>query len=123
MRLNHVNLVVDDLDEAQDFFRRSFGFEPVDRKGEAVAVMADGQGFTLVLSNARTFGGEVPVRYPEGFHVGFILETREQVDRAHGRLAAAGAADTGRAPRLMRDSYGFYFEALNGILFEVSCPV
>lgn len=122
MRLNHVNLVVDDLDEARDFFRGSFGFEPVDRKGEAVAVMTDGQGFTLVLSNARAFGGEVPVRYPDGFHVGFILETQEEVDRTHERLAAAGA-DTGRAPRRMRDSYGFYFEALNGILFEISCPV
>lgn len=122
MRLNHVNLVVEDLDGAQGFFRRSFGFGLLDRKGDAVAVMNDGQGFTLVLSNVRAFGGEVPVRYPEGFHVGFILETQEEVDRAHGRLVADGA-DIGREPRSMRDSYGFYFEALGGILFEVSCPV
>jgi hypothetical protein len=44
------------------------------------------------------------------------------VDRTHERLMAAGV-DTGRGPRGMRGSYGFYFEALGGILFEVSCPV
>jgi catechol 2,3-dioxygenase-like lactoylglutathione lyase family enzyme len=122
MRLNHVNLVVEDLDGAQDFFRRLFGFVLLDRKGDAVVVMDDGQGFTLVLSNAQAFGGEPPVRYPEGFHVGFILETREEVDRSHERLTATGV-DTGRGPRRMRESYSFYFEALSGILFEVSCPV
>lgn len=122
MRLNHVNLCVDDLDEAQELFRRFFDFRPVDRKGEAVAIMTDGYGFTLVLSNQRAFGGEAPIRYPEGFHVGFILESPDQVDRTHGRLAAAGA-EAGRGPRKMRDSYGFYFTALDGVLFEVSCPL
>ena len=121
MRLNHVNLVVEDLNGAQDFFRRFFGFVLLDRKGDAVAIMDDGDGFTLVLSNALAFGGEVPVLYPEGFHVGFILETREAVDRVHERLGAAGV-DAGRGPRPMRESYGFYFEALGGILFEISCP-
>lgn len=121
MRLNHVNLVVEDLDGAQDFLRRSFGLVLLDRKGDAVAVMDDGHGFTLVLSNAQAFGGEVPVRYPEGFHVGFILETREAVDRAHERLHAAGV-DADHGPRPMRESYGFYFEALGGILFEISSP-
>ena len=122
MRLNHVNLPVEVLDEAQDFFARFFGFGLIERKGDAVAVTEDGHGFTLVLSGARAFGIEVPIRYPKGFHVGFVLETQELVDQTHERLAAAGA-DIGRGPRRMRDSYAFYFEALNGILFEVSCPV
>lgn len=122
MRLNHVDLYVDDLDEAQDLFRRFFDLQPVDRKGDAVAVMTDGYGFTLALSDQRAFGGEVPTRYPKGFHVGFIVETPEQVDRVHDRLTAADV-QIDHEPRKMRSSYGFYFTALGEILFEVSCPV
>jgi hypothetical protein len=60
--------------------------------------------------------------YPAGFHVGFILETGEQVDQAYRRLASAHVPLT-QEPRKMRESYGFYFTALNDILFEVSCPL
>lgn len=122
MRLNHVNLSGDDLDEAQDLFRRVFDFRLLDRKGDAVAIMTDGHGFTLVLSDQLAFGGQTPTRYPDSFHVGFILGTPEEVDRAHDRLVVADIR-IGHEPRKMRDSYGFYFTALGDILFEVSCPI
>ena len=81
-------------------------------------MLADRAGFTLVLSDVRRFGGETPVRYPDGFHVGFLVATPEEVDRAYQRLAPALSID--HAPRNLRGGYSFYFTALGGILFEVS---
>lgn len=121
MQLNHINLCVDDLTAARHFFQNCFGFQLLEQKGDAVAVMNDGHGFVLVLSHSRAFKGEMRP-YPEGFHVGFLLETSEQVDQTYRRLAAAEVQLT-REPGKIRGSYGFYFTALNDILFEVSCPL
>lgn len=120
MQLNHLNLCVNDLTEARTFFQNHFDFQCLEQRKDAVAVMSDGHGFTLVLSNPRTFGNELPP-YPEGFHVGFLVQTGEQVDQTYHRLAAAGV-QLPHQPRNIRGSYGFYFTALNDLLFEVSCP-
>ena len=64
----------------------------------------------------------MPPQYPEGFHIGFIVETPAQVDDCYQRLAAAKVRLT-HEPRKARGSYVFYFTALNSILFEVSCPL
>ena len=120
MQLNHLNLCVDDLAQARTFFESLFDFETVDQRGKALVVMTDRQGFTLVLSDPKAFGGDTP-HYPEGFHVGFIVEEPAQVDQTHDRLASAGIAVN--APKSLRGSYAFYFTALDGILFEVSCPL
>ncbi len=122
MQLNHLNLCVDDLTRACTFFQNCFDFQFLEQKGDAIVVMTDGHGFTLVLSNSHAFGHEEMQPYPEGFHVGFLLDTGAQVDQAYHRLAAAEVQLT-REPRNMRGSYGFYFTALNNILFEVSCPL
>jgi len=122
MQLNHLNLCVGNLAEARDLFQRCFDFQFIEQKGDAIAVMTDGHGFTLVLSNPQAFGAETPTIYPEGFHVGFIVETPDQVNHIHSRLAAADM-HIAHAPRKIRESYTFYFTALNAILFEVSCPL
>jgi len=119
MQLNHLNLCVDDLPEAINFFRDLFAFRLLDQKGDAIAVMHDDCGFTLVLSSPRAFGGEAPT-YPKDFHVGFYVETPDEVDRMYRRLAAAHIA-MDQEPRNMRGGYTLYFRALGGILFEVTC--
>ncbi len=121
MKLNHLNLCVGDLTEARTFFERHFDFQCLGQKGQALVVLADCHGFTLVLSDPRQFGGEAP-GYPEGFHVGFLLDIPEQVDQVYDRLAMAGVA-TEQRPRKLRGSYTFYFTALGGILFEVGCSL
>ncbi len=121
MQLNHLNLCVDDLSAARHFFQSCFDFQFLEQKGEAVAIMSDGHGFTLVLSNPRAFKNKMQP-YPPGFHVGFLLETSDQVDQAYRRLAAT-EVQLPQKPGKIRDSYGFYFTALNDILFEVSCAL
>ncbi len=111
MQLNHLNLCVDNLAAARDLFQCCFDFQFVDQKGDAIVVMTDGHGFTLVLSNPQAFGAEMPTIYPEGFHVGFIVETTDQVNHIHSRLAAADI-HIDHEPRKIRESYTFYFTAL-----------
>ena len=60
MRLNHVNLVVGDLDGAQDFFRRLFGFELLDRRrlilrSSRCVVLLSGVYSYSVSSSFRSF--------------------------------------------------------------------
>jgi catechol 2,3-dioxygenase-like lactoylglutathione lyase family enzyme len=102
MKLNHLNLCVLDLDEARQFFAELFDFEFVDQKGDAVLVMRDREGFTLVISDPTKFGGD-SASYPEGFHVGFLVDTSERVDAVHSRLVEAGIEVT-KPPRKIRDS-------------------
>ena len=120
MHLNHLNLCVDNLAEARSFFEDLFEFQLLDQKGEAIAVLDDGAGFTLVLADAGRFGSETPC-YPAGFHVGFILDNQEQVDRIFARLAAANIQPP-KHPAVLHGSYSFYFRARGDILFEVACP-
>jgi catechol 2,3-dioxygenase-like lactoylglutathione lyase family enzyme len=118
MKLNHLNLCVLDLGEARRFFEELFDFEFVDQKGDAILVMNDRDGFTLVISDPTKFGGD-SATYPEGFHVGFLLDTSEHVDATYSRLIEAGIEVT-KPPRSVRASYGFYFTALGEVMFEVS---
>lgn len=121
MQLNHLNLCVNDLTEARALFENHFDFQFLEQKGKALIVMTDGHGFTLVLMNTQAFGKEIQP-YPNGFHVGFILETNEQVEHMYHRLSTANV-QLSHEPRNMRGSYVFYFTALNDILFEISCPL
>ena len=92
------------------------------RRGDALVALTGADGFTLVLSDSRRFGGDGAPHYPEGFHVGFVQETREAVDALHARLAAT-SAELPHAPRMMHGSYGFYCTALGGLLIEISTLV
>lgn len=119
MQLNHLNLPAANLAEARALFIDLLGFQLLVQHGDLIVILSDGNGFTLALSNAAHFGGETP-RYPEGFHVGFLLDTTALVDEAYERVVGAGIAPEHR-PHNQHGSYGFYFTALDGVLFEISC--
>lgn len=119
MKLNHLNLCVNNMSEAVTFFTEIFRFELSDRKGDAIAVMKDEAEFTLVLSQLAPLEGEIPF-YPDGFHVGFYVDTKEEVDQFCLRLISAGLASKESSPKSMRGGYTLYFTALEGLLFEVT---
>ncbi|TBL77389.1 VOC family protein [Paenibacillus thalictri] len=118
MKLNHLNLCVLDLPEAIVFFQRLFGFQLIEQKAAAIAVMDDGHGFTLVLSLMQANQDE-HYRYPKDFHLGFYVSTATEVDEFHKKLTAFGIGSD--VPKMMRGGYTLYFTALGGILFEVTC--
>lgn len=70
-------------------FKNVFDFQLLDQKGDFIAAMTDGHGFTLVLSNLRSDQDEVDL-YPKDFHLGFYVETMTEIDQFYTKLAAAG---------------------------------
>ncbi|MFD0716990.1 VOC family protein [Paenibacillus sp. GCM10027626] len=119
MKLNHLNLCVYDLSEAVVFFQNLFDFQLLGQKGDFIAAMTDGHGFSLVLSKLRSDQDEVTT-YPKDFHLGFYVETITEVDQFHEKLASVGIASEDE-PRMIGIGYTLYFRALGGILFEVTC--
>jgi catechol 2,3-dioxygenase-like lactoylglutathione lyase family enzyme len=119
VRLNHADLYVADLADARRLFEELLDFKVVDQKGDVVLILSDGEGFTLAVTDHSNAAAGRP-EYPKGFHLGFFVKSRAEVDATYTRLTAAGI-DAGRGPRTIRNSYGFYFTALDGILFEIAC--
>ncbi|HET9957136.1 MAG TPA: VOC family protein [Polyangiaceae bacterium] len=114
MRLNHIDLQVPDVQETAVFFERWFAFEHVsNRHSPSVAILRGDGDFTLVLQ--RRADDE---RYPEGFHVGFLLDDVREVLSFHARAREAGLSisdvqHTGRGTLT-------YLRG-PGVLIEVSC--
>ncbi|MBV8276766.1 MAG: VOC family protein [Verrucomicrobia bacterium] len=89
MRLNHVDLQVSDIPAAARFFETLFGLRKVYQRKGQIALLEDEAGFCFGLSNLHN--SPAPV-YPPDFHVGFILETADQVRSIYERVRAAGVA-------------------------------
>lgn len=116
MHLNHLDLQVPDVPATAAFFARHFDFRILgNRASAALIILAGDGGFTLVLS--RRADGE---RYPDGFHVGFIVDDGDDVRARHFRLTDAGVA----CGELREDGRGlrFYLRAPGDVTIEVSCP-
>ena len=119
MRLNHINLPVDDVAEARAFFETWFDFTCAEVKGDGLIAVMHGQGgFVLVLMSTK-FNSEPAQTYPSAFHIGFLLPTRKEVEQKHAALTQGGVA-LGPTPKNMRGVFGFYFTAPGNILIEVS---
>jgi lactoylglutathione lyase len=115
MRLNHLNLTVPDVTQTREFFETYFGFKPVVVRGrDTIAVLVDESGFTLTLSN---FEKATEVEYPGAFHVGFMQESRQQVDEIHRKLKAGGF--DAEPPKEFHGAWTFYLRVPGGFLVEV----
>lgn len=71
----------------------------------------NGGGFLLSLMKARE------VAYPNTFHIGFFVGSRETVDEVNRRLQEDGFDVP--APEETGHSYGFYVEAPGGFTVEL----
>jgi catechol 2,3-dioxygenase-like lactoylglutathione lyase family enzyme len=121
MKLNHLNLCTGNVPGLSDFFSRFFGFEHIATRGsDAFAVLRGSDGFALNLM--RSGRNAAVVDYPDGFHVGFLVETADEVRAKHGELQEAGL-QPGDVQKLTRGGIPttiFYCEAPGGVLVEVS---
>jgi lactoylglutathione lyase len=115
MRLNHLNLVVPDVQKTQEFFETYFGFRCIAAPGRgALAVMVEESGFLLNLSN---FDNVTEVEYPAGFHIGFMQESRERVDEIYQSLKSGGFEV--ESPKEYHGAWTFYFRAPGGFVVEI----
>ena len=115
MKLNHLNLTVSNVPETHRFLEKYFGLKsyPGTEPREAVSFMSDDNGIVLALFRAK--GDEV--KYPAGFHIGFIQETAERVDEINQRLRDDGYEVP--KPSRLHGSWTFYFNAPGGFMVEV----
>ncbi|MEO6845438.1 MAG: VOC family protein [Ginsengibacter sp.] len=114
MKLNHSNLVVNNVAEAIHFFETYFKFKCVEIKGDnIIAILINEDDFTLVITKAKN--GQAT--YPESFHIGFLQQNAEEVNQLYRQLKTAGMVDD-HEPRKIRDSFGFYFNFEN-IMIEI----
>jgi hypothetical protein len=116
MKLNHVNLVVNDVEAATHLFETYFNFTCTERKGENVIVVLKGKDdFTLVLMA----GKDSAAVYPQAFHIGFMQENENAVIEIYEALKKGNYIE-GQEPKKIRDSFGFYF-TFDLLMIEVGC--
>jgi lactoylglutathione lyase len=115
MTLNHINVAVPDVARSREFFETYFSLRCIAARGKnAIAVMTDDTGLVFSLSN---FEHKSEVTYPSGFHIGFMQDSREQVDAMYDRLKAGGFEMD--PPKEFHGAWTFYFHAPGGIVVEV----
>ncbi|MVT09919.1 VOC family protein [Chitinophaga tropicalis] len=103
MTINHLNLIVTDVTRNVNFFETYFNFKCEAVKGDNVlAVLKNTGDFTLVLMKGEE------ASYPKDFHIGFMVDSEEEVEAIHKKLLD-GQINITRAPGKIRNSFGFYF--------------
>jgi catechol 2,3-dioxygenase-like lactoylglutathione lyase family enzyme len=114
MKLNHINLVVANVEVAVKFFEQYFSFKCIEVKGDnIIAVLKNADDFTLVIMANKSDS----IIYPDAFHIGFMLDNKEEVITTYKQLKTDGI-EVGNEPKKIRDSFGFYFTFEN-IMIEV----
>ena len=114
MKLNHLNLTVTDVPGARQFLEKYFALQSLDKGGNSqIAQLRDDNGLDVTLMKV----GEADVQYPASFHIGFIQETEEQVNRINQLLRDDGYQVP--KPARLHGSWTFYFQAPGGFLVEV----
>lgn len=116
LHMNHVNLCVADVPRSRAFFERYFGFRLLVEKGADTFVgLVDDGGMILAISN---FNHAKTVQYPPLFHVGFFLDSDDEVNAVHDRLAADGL-EPGEVKHF-HGAWTFYVKAPGGGTVEVA---
>jgi catechol 2,3-dioxygenase-like lactoylglutathione lyase family enzyme len=118
MKLNHLNLVVDDVSAARQFLERFFGLRPVGEGQKNFAILLDDEGFVLTLMGV---GRGNQVSYPKTFHIGFIRPGRAEVDALH-QLLSDEDFDI-EAPREQHGAWSFSFLAPGGFTIVIRSEV
>jgi lactoylglutathione lyase len=116
MKLNHLNLTVDDVPAARAFLEKHFGLRPYGEGKKNFDVLFDDDDLVLTLIGV---GRSKEVSYPETFHVGFIQPTEGDVDQINERLRADGVDVP--PPSRQHGAWTFYFTAPGGFTIEVLC--
>ena len=116
MKLNHLDLQVSDVQRSVELFEQLLGLHlQSSRTSPAIAILTDGEGFTLVLQRRKN---ETDT-YPEGFHFGFLVADAETVRRFQAGAKARGLVDVSD---VIENGRGVlvYLRTWDGLLIEVS---
>jgi lactoylglutathione lyase len=116
MKVNHLNLTVNDPVETQQFLVKYFGLKPRGKGNQNIALLSDDNGMVLTLMNMG-MDRKPELKYPDTFHIGFIQDSEEQVNEINRQLKADGFQVP--PPSRQHGSWTFYFDAPGGFTIEV----
>ena len=116
MKLNHINLTVNNVLETRDFLSKYFGLTEMQGAPmtEKFGLMTDPNGMVISL---MTQGSAGDVTYPSAFHIGFVQDSQEKVNEINQRMKDDGLDVP--APRSFHGSWTYYVKAPGGFLVEV----
>jgi catechol 2,3-dioxygenase-like lactoylglutathione lyase family enzyme len=118
VKLNHLDLQVSDVPALTQFLVDHFDLQPITRlDSPKIAIVTDGHGFTLVIQR-RNHDGET---YPEGAHIGFLVDDPAEVHARRERIAAAGVAIS--EVSVSARGTTCYCRGPGDLLIEVGCNV
>lgn len=117
MKLNHINLPVRDVQATRDFFVNYFGMHSTLDIPKTMSLLSDGEGMVLNVCHFNKAETD-EVHYHKDYHVGFLVESVEEVNAAHARLVAGGLT-LDQPKRREGGRYGFYYHAPGGFDVEV----
>jgi len=109
MNLNHINLVVKEVDKAMHLFTHYLGFSLIVNRNSKMAVLENGHQFVLVLWGQELNRQERIPEYPENFHIGFYQEDEDAVREMYNRLKEVDGLKLESEPKKIRNTFGFYF--------------
>jgi lactoylglutathione lyase len=113
MKLNHLNLAVNDVLKTSTFLGKYFGLKPMGKENLNMVLLSDDYGMVINVMKA------VDVSYPETFHIGFTQESEQRVNEIHQHLKDDGFQID--PPRKFHGSWTFYVQSPGGFLIEVLC--
>lgn len=86
MKLNHLHLKANNLEETRKFYERYFGFRKAFDCHDDAAFLIDDGGFLLAIFE---YGNDQPRHsFPSWFHFGFCLTKEDEVRDLYSRMRA-----------------------------------
>ena len=118
MILNHINLPVADVAATRDFFVKHFGMVQTLEVGKNFLVMLQDEGGMVLNISHFDKNDTSEVQYHRDFHIGFFVETNDDVDQFYAKMTVDTVVED--APKKREGRYGFYATAPGGIVVEIA---
>lgn len=119
MNLNHINLVVKEVDQAVHLFTHGLGFSLIVNRSSKMAILENDHNFALVIWGQVLNKKEEVPEYPENFHIGFYQPDEEAVWELYNKLKEEESLKLEAEPRKIRNTFGFYFY-FEQLMIEIS---
>ena len=119
MNLNHINIVVQDVDKAVNLFTKHLGFSLIVNRNSKMAVLKNSNNFALVIWGQELNHTEHTPEYPENFHIGFYQKDEQEVWDIYEKLKQEADLQFENEPEKIRNTFGFYF-FFEKLMIEIS---
>ncbi|WP_294291671.1 VOC family protein [uncultured Chryseobacterium sp.] len=119
MNLNHINLVVKEVDQAVHLFTHGLGFSLIVNRSSKMVILENDHNFALVIWGQVLNKKEEVPEYPENFHIGFYQPDEEAVWELYMKLKEEESLKLEAEPRKIRNTFGFYFY-FEQLMIEIS---